>query len=165
MTERRDSDSHRSRPPFWRVVMPGYLLAAVVASVLGSIVQTQFNLGQLGSLGADIAFGERIGTTLFDLGSFGPTLLALTAVTFGVALPVASLISRFLPRYSGVLYFLAGFIGIWVAFRSADAVLPMPTLVAATRGWFGLLLMMAAAGFGSWLFARIVRGRSHGRAR
>ena len=105
-----------------------FVLAVLVASVLGAMVQTQFNLARLSALGVPIPLRERIDTTLFDLGSFGPTLAAITAITFLLALPVAGLLARGLPRLRGVLFFAAGFVGIWVAFRTVDALVPPPTL-------------------------------------
>jgi hypothetical protein len=143
-----------------------FVLAVLLASALGAIVQTQFNLARILALGAPITWRERIDTTLFDIGSFGPTLAAITAVTFLIALPVAGVLAHVLPGLRGVLFFAAGFLGIWVALRTVDALVPPPTLIAATRGVFGLLAMMAAAGLGSWLFSRRVwKGRHHGRSR
>ena len=42
------------------------------AGILGSIIQTQFNLLAIGQIGPAIDFATRLETTLYDLQHFGP---------------------------------------------------------------------------------------------
>ncbi|PAU88269.1 hypothetical protein CK507_06860 [Pseudomonas sp. WN033] len=134
-----------------------YLLAVVVASVLGTLVQTQFNLAALRLIGTDIPVGVWLSTTLADLRGFAPIFALMVAVTLLLALPVAAGLGRIFKPWRGVLFFLAGAVGIKVAFDIADHLLPMPTFIAATRGLAGLLAMMLAVGIGSALFGRLTR--------
>ena len=132
-----------------------YLLAVVVASVLGTLVQTQFNLAALRLIGTDIPVG--LSPTPAALRGFAPIFALMVAVTLLLALPVAAGLGRIFKPWRGVLFFLAGAVGIKVAFDIADHLLPMPTFIAATRGLAGLLAMMVAVGIGSALFGRLTR--------
>lgn len=137
-----------------------YLLAVVIATVLGTLVQTQFNLAALGLIGTDIPFTVRLTTSLADLRGFTPIFGVMVAVTLLLALPVAAGLGRVFKPWRGVLFFLAGAVGIKVAFDIADYLLPMPVFIAATRGIAGLLVMMLAVGVGSAVFGRLTRPKS-----
>ncbi|WP_373185803.1 hypothetical protein [Halopseudomonas sp.] len=134
-----------------------YLVCVLLATALGSIAQTQLNLWELQQLGVPIPWSERLDATLRDLGGFTPFFGVMVAATFVVALPVAHGLGKIFKPWRWLLFFLAGSVGIWVAFLTANYVLPMPTFIAATRETPGLLIMMAAVGMGSWLFGRLTR--------
>ncbi len=136
-----------------------FLLAVAFATVLGSIIQTQFNLASLQSLGAPVSLSVRLSATVRDLLSFTPAYAAIMCVTLLCALPLAALAARFLPAWRLPLYFLAGGLGLLVAFQIADAVAPMPTLIAATRSAEGTAAMMLSGAFGGLLFATLWRTR------
>lgn len=134
-----------------------FLLSVLVATVLGTLMQSQLNLYELQQLGTPISLEQRMLTSLRDLTGFTPIFALMVSVTFICALPVAAGMSRIFKPWRGLLFALAGGVGIWVAFRVADHFLPMPTFIAATRETTGLLLMMAAVAVGSWLFGRLTR--------
>lgn len=137
-----------------------YLLAVLVAMVLATIVQTQINLNDLQSIGVPISTEDRLRATGLDLVNFLPLMALLTAATFLFALPVAELIGRVLKPLRPLVYFCAGAVGIWVAFRITDMIAPPPTFIAATRDVPGLLLLMAMVGLGSLLFAVLTRPKT-----
>ncbi|HBX54144.1 MAG TPA: hypothetical protein DEH10_01835, partial [Pseudomonas sp.] len=58
-----------------------FVLAVLVATVVGSIIQTQFNLAALQAIGAPMPLDVRLRTTGQDLLGFSPTLGLL--VTLG----------------------------------------------------------------------------------
>lgn len=134
-----------------------FVLSVLLATVLGSLVQTQLNLNELVQLGTPLTMEQRLHTTLRDLLGFTPIFGLMVAVTFIAALPAAAFLGRIFKPWRWLLFLLAGGIGIWVAFRLTDHVAPMPTFIAATRDTQGLLLMMVAVALGSGLFGRLTR--------
>lgn len=134
-----------------------YLICVLLATVLGTVVQTQLNMWELQQLGVPLPWSERLAVTLRDLGGFLPFFVVMVAVTFIVALPAAHGLGKIFKPWRWLLFFLAGAVGIWVAFLVANYVLPMPTFIAATRETPGLFIVMAAVGMGSWLFGRLTR--------
>ena len=126
-----------------------YLLAVLVATLLGSLVQTQFNLAALQAM--DVPD---------DLLTFTPIFVVMVAATLLLALPLAEVLGRIFKPWRWLLYFLGGFVGIWAAFTLANTLLPMPTFIAATRETSGLLSMMAAVGLGSALFGRLTKPKA-----
>jgi hypothetical protein len=137
-----------------------FVIAVLIATALGSVVQTQFNATAIADLGFSVSFRDRIAMTLHDLGSFTPIYGLMVGVTLLFALPVAVLATRWIGGYA--LWFLAaGAIGILVAFLIANALLPMPTFIAATRGVGGILAMMFSAAVGAWAFGAMLARRRH----
>lgn len=137
-----------------------FLLAVLVAVLLATLVQTQFNLYELQKIGTPILPADRIDASLRDLINFSPLMALIVAVTFIFALPAAEGVSRILKPWRLVVYFLAGAVGLWVAFQAVDWYAPPPVFIAATRELPGTLSMMAAVGVGSALFGRLVRPRA-----
>lgn len=134
-----------------------FLFSVLIATVLGTLMQSQLNLFELQQLGTAISAEQRLATSLRDLAGFTPIFALMVTASFIFALPVAAGMARIFKPWRGLLFTLAGGVGIWVAFRLADYLLPMPTFIAATRETTGLLLMMAAVAVGSWLFGRLTR--------
>jgi hypothetical protein len=134
-----------------------YVIGVLLATVLGSIAQTQINLWELQQLAVSFPWAERLAVTLDDLAGFTPFFGVMVAASFLVALPVAQGLGKIFKPWRWLLFFLAGAVGIWVACLVANYVLPMPTFIAATRGTPGLLILMASVGIGSWLFGRLTR--------
>ncbi|HDY97653.1 MAG TPA: hypothetical protein ENH72_04090 [Pseudomonas sabulinigri] len=137
-----------------------YLLSVVLATVLGSLVQTQFNLLFLQEMNVPVELPTRLATSWHDLLNFTPLFAIMVAATLLLALPVAEGLGRIFKPWRGLLYLLAGAAGIWVAFTLANYLLPMPTFIAATRVTAGLLCMMLAVGVGSWLFGRLTKPKA-----
>jgi len=77
-----------------------YALAVIAMAVSGTAVQTQFVLGALSDVGADIPLDERVSMTLFDIQGFAPTYAGFIAVGFAIAFFAGWLVIRFagLPR-------------------------------------------------------------------
>ncbi|MEH6563909.1 MAG: hypothetical protein V7756_01085 [Halopseudomonas sp.] len=137
-----------------------YLLSVVLATALGSLVQTQFNLLFLQEMDVVIDLPTRMTTSWHDLRGFTPIFVIMVAATLLLALPLAEALGRIFKPWRWLLYFLAGAGGIWVAFMLANYLLPMPTFIAATRVTAGLLCMMLAVGAGSWLFGRLTKPKA-----
>ncbi|TVS11116.1 MAG: hypothetical protein EA419_08970 [Wenzhouxiangella sp.] len=140
----------------------GWSAAVVAATVLGSMIQTQVNLAAIARIYQPVSFGDRIGTTAFDLVSFGPTWALIVALGFLIAFLVAGGLARRWPRHRVWLFPLAGFVAVVTALLVIDAMLPI-TLVAAARGVFGQLLLGLAGALGGWVYLQIVPQRQKGR--
>ena len=56
-----------------------YLLAVLVATLLGSLVQTQFNLAALQAMGVPVDGTTRLHSSLHDLRFFSPFLAVMVA--------------------------------------------------------------------------------------
>ena len=142
--------------PRWALTGIYFVIALLVGVVLGSIVQTQFNLAALQALGVEMPPGERIATTLHDLASFAPLYAVLFSVGFVVSQTAAALLSGWLGgRFLGLLCTGGAVVGLWATLWLVDTLAPPPTLVAATRGIAGLVAMLATAGVAGWLFAQL----------
>ena len=135
-----------------RRVIP-FLVAVLVATTWGAIVQTQFNLADLQALGATVPWSLRAQTTMQDLLGFGPLYAAVVVTSFALAFPVAALIARYWTLSRAVWFMLAGLVGLVVAIRVIDTVTPPPVLIAATRTTLGLFVMTAGGALGGWVFA------------
>lgn len=144
--------------------MAGAFIAALVfGAVLGSVIQTQFNLLALQNLGVEIGIGERLQTSLQDIVNFAPLYGVLFGVSFLLSQTAALLLGRVIGvRWQAPVCALAAAVGLWVTFSLADALAPMPTLIAATRGSGGLLAMLVGAALTGWLFARLIGVSSSG---
>ncbi|MDP2745737.1 hypothetical protein [Pseudomonas sp.] len=137
-----------------------FFLAVLLASVLGTVLQTQFNLANLQALGAPMPLGVRVHTTCLDLLGFSPTFAVLVILGFIFALPVASGLARVWPTGRWLLFALAGAIAVLAAMALANALLPMPTLIGANRTLAGTLGLMACGSLGALLFAVLARRSS-----
>ncbi|SED23545.1 conserved membrane hypothetical protein [Pseudomonas sp. 8BK] len=137
-----------------------FFLAVLLASVMGTVLQTQFNLANLQALGAPMPLGVRVQTTCLDLLGFSPTFAVLVILGFTFALPAASLLARVWPMGRWLLFILAGAIAVLAAMALANALLPMPTLIGANRSLAGTLGLMACGSLGALLFAVLVRRSS-----
>lgn len=134
-----------------------FFLAVLLASVMGTVLQTQFNLANLQALGAPMPLGVRVQTTCLDLLGFSPTFAILVLLGFVFALPAASLLARYRPALHGAIFALAGALAVLAAMALANALLPMPTLIGANRSLAGTLGLMACGSLGALLFALLRR--------
>jgi hypothetical protein len=131
-----------------------WLAAALVATLLGTIVQTQFNLAALQALNVHVSGTTRLQATAHDLVGFSPVYGALVAITLLLALTSSGLLARRWPSWRIGLHMLAGFAGVVVMLLLMNALLPV-TVIAATRSLAALLLMATCAGLAGWVFARL----------
>ncbi|MCH8543579.1 MAG: hypothetical protein LAT61_08415 [Alcanivorax sp.] len=137
-----------------------FILAVLCGSLVGSIIQSQFNLAAISALGAEVPLPVWLATTLEDIAGFAPLYAGMMAVSLLLGLLAAALFLRWLTpaqrtAWQVPVYALAGALGIFVAFQAANAAAPMPTLIAATRTGFGTLAMMLSGALGGWVFARL----------
>lgn len=131
------------------------LLAWVLASAWGSVVQTRWNLQALVDVGVNIPASDWWQVIGEDLMAFAPLYGGILAAGWLVALPVASRLARWWPAGRSALLASAAGVGMVAAVRAVDAVAPMPVFIDATRGVTGLLAMAAGAVLGGWLYARL----------
>lgn len=138
----------------FKATAAAFFIALVVGTLLGSVVQTQFNLLALQDLGVDIGLGARLSTTFQDVLHFAP----LYALVFGLSFLMSTLITGLMLRLLGwrarvLFHALGAAIGLWATFAVVNALAPMPTLIAATRSPGGLVTMLLAAACAGWLYA------------
>jgi hypothetical protein len=131
-----------------------YLAAAIVTTLLGTVVQTQFNLAPLAGFGAPVPAGLRLEVMARDLAGFAPTFGALTLAAFLIALPVTGLIRRRIVRGRAALYALAGAVAIATMLVLMKAALGL-NAIAAVRGAGGFATLVIAGAIGGWVFARL----------
>jgi hypothetical protein len=149
----------RARP--WLLRLVALTQALLIAVIWGSIVQTQFNVAALEAMGAAVSNGQRLQVTASDLIGFTPIYAVIVLLGLLCAFPVAAFLARSAPSYRLPLFALAGMTGIATAIRIVDVATPAPTLIAATRGVGGWLLMAAGGALAGWWFARRTAPRSN----
>ncbi|MGH8481222.1 MAG: hypothetical protein ACRES8_02035, partial [Nevskiaceae bacterium] len=106
-------------------LIAAWLAAVAATAVLGSVVQTQFNLAELQALGVPVTAGARLGTTARDLAGFGPLFGALVAIAFLIAFVVTGLLRRWLVRGRAALYALAGAVAVMAMLAIMTALLEL----------------------------------------
>lgn len=136
-----------------------FVVAVLIAAVLGSLVQTQLALAALGQLGVDIGLGERLRATAADLRGFAPTYAGLVAAGFLLAFPVAALLTRWLPALRHRLYALAGATAMLTALVLMQQLIGLMP-IASARGVTGLSLHALAGAAGGLGFAWLRSTRS-----
>ena len=134
----------------------GYLVAVVVTAVLGSLIQTQFNLAAITSLGTPVPAGERFATTWHDLAHFAPLYAILIAFALGLALPIAALLVRLFRKRRIELHMLSAAAGVTTVLILMNQLTPI-TPIAATRDSIGLLSLSLPATLGGAVYALIYR--------
>jgi hypothetical protein len=140
-------------------VVAAWLLAVLLATVLGAVVQTQFNLASLTGMGVEVSLAQRIGATLHDLVNFSPLYGLLVAAAFLPAFTVSGLLARGWPRWRIPLHVGAGLTAIPVALLVINRLLPVNPLSAA-RGQAGVLALGLCGALAGMVFARLARRRT-----
>ena len=135
-----------------------FVLAWLLATVWGTVVQTQFTLQALVRLGVEMPLGLRALVSAQDLVGFGPLYAGIVLAAWLPAFVVAMALSRRWPAWRSWLIPVAAGIGLVVAVKAADAVAPMPVFIDATRGLGGLLSMAAGCVLAGIVFERRTRG-------
>ncbi len=128
-----------------------WLAAVAVVTLLGSVVQTQFNLARITGLDVAVPWSMRIETTLFDLAHFAPVWAAIMALAMVIGLPIAGLLAWRWQAFRQMLYPLAGFVAVLAALLVMDAMLPV-TPVGAARTWIGLISMALPGALAGWTY-------------
>ncbi len=137
-----------------------WILAVLSAYGLAAVTATQSVLASLEAMGVHVERPDRIRATLADLVGLAPTLLPLVAGGFLVAMIVAALLARRLPRLRTPLLALAGgvtLVVIHLALKASLGVTPLP--IARTLA--GLLVQGLAGAIGGGVFAVLTRRRRH----
>lgn len=147
------------KPPrrHWTHHLAPLLLAWLLATAWGSVVQTQFNLQALVGLGVPMPAALRMETTWRDLIGFGPVYAGILAAGWLPALLLAAWLARRWPTWRSPLLASAAGLSLIAAVRAVDAVAPMPNFIDATRGLTGLLLMAVGAVLAGWVYAQLTR--------
>lgn len=159
MTDFGKTSFTRWTGPATRALLP-WTVAALTAALLGSIVNTGFNMAALQRMGASVPPLAWLGATLHDLYSFMPFYMLIVACATGVAFPVAELVALRLRRRRETLLVAAGAAGLVAAFATANHVSPMPTVVAATRTPAGYVAMLCTGMVAGIVFAVLNRRSS-----
>lgn len=139
-------------------VMAAWLLAVLTATVIGSIVQTQFNLAAIVNLEVAVPVGTWLLTTIQDIFSFGLLYGILVAIALAIGFAVAALLSKYTSLPRNFMFVLAGAVAVLVLLVALNTALPM-TPIAATRNIFALLLMALAGAPAGWVYTRIRPGK------
>jgi len=138
-----------------------FLLAVVVTAVLGSIIQSQFNLASITALGLSVPVSTRFEVILFDLLSFAPTYGIIAAFALLIALLVAAWPASVFPALKQFWYGLAGFLAIYTALVIMNAMLPV-TVIGAARSTAGMMSLSMAGALGGWLYGLLWAQRQNG---
>lgn len=146
---------------FVRILL-SFVLSVAVTVAVGAVVQTQFNLAALQGLGVDIPWSLRLDATVHDLVNFTPVFAILVFAAFFCAFPVAALLSTVFSPIRSFTYTLAGAAALYIAFFIINTLLPMPTLIAATRTLEGVVAMSLPGAIGGYLHARLTRRKRRG---
>lgn len=127
------------------------LAAVLLATVLGAVIQSQYNLAGIAALDVPVPLSTWIATTLKDIVGFGMLYGLLVAVAFFVALPVAAWLSRRFVDRAPWIFMLAGGAAVAALLLLLKAVLPM-TAIAATRDPSAVVLMALAGVPAGWVY-------------
>ena len=140
-------------------VVAAWLLAVLCATLLGAVVQTQFNLASLSGLGVEVSLAERLRATLHDLVNFSPLYAVVVAAAFLPAFLLSGLLARGWPRWRLPLHVAAGLAAIPVALLVMNRLLPV-TPIAAARGQAGVLALGLCGALAGLVFARLAGRRT-----
>ncbi len=132
-------------------ILVAYVVAVLVAYLLGATAATQSVLASLEAMGVVVSLGERLSTTGKDLIGMFPAYGLIIAVAFAIALPIATNIARYLPRWRAFGLVVAGVVAMIVPHLLMREFLEI-TPVAAARTVVGLLVQGLAGGVGGYAF-------------
>jgi hypothetical protein len=132
-------------------ILVAYLVAVLVAYLLGAMAATQSVLASIEGMGVVVTLAERVSTTGKDLIGMFPSYGLIIALALAIALPVATTISRYLPRWRAFGLVSAGVVAIVVPHLLMRELFEI-TPVAAARTTVGLLVQGLAGGVGGYAF-------------
>ncbi|MEQ8268076.1 MAG: hypothetical protein RH982_12840 [Parvibaculum sp.] len=136
-----------------KIVM-AFVLAVIVATVLGSIAHTQFVLAGLTDLNVVIPLSERISMTLQDIAGMGPLYGGIVGLGFLAAMLAGALVFRFAGTQRTLIYSVAGAVAVAVALTAMGMVYDI-TPIAGARSTAGFIAQMIAGALGGLTFARL----------
>jgi hypothetical protein len=135
-----------------------FIVAVLVAYLIGAALATQHVLGALTDMGMDITFAVWAEATLHDLIGMFAIYVPLITVAFLIGIPVALLISRGRPGWRRIGYIVGCFTSI-VAIHSLMPQVLDVTPVAATRYFSGLMMQGFAGAVAGYVFYLLGRAR------
>jgi len=147
-----------------------FITAVFVTTVWGSIIQTQYNLSAINSIGAGVGSGLWIASTFRDIFSgFSPTYAGYIVLP---SLLVAFILASWVAKLSGVSRVLllgaAGGFAIAIGIPFVNWLAPVALLVGASRDVSCTLLMALGGVLGGVIFSvmssRDTKSRLHERA-
>ncbi|MFP6807876.1 MAG: hypothetical protein VB957_11955 [Pseudomonadales bacterium] len=128
-----------------------FFVAVIAAYILGAIFISQGNIASIIELGFEITTAHRLDAALHDVTHMTDIYLPVIAVSFLIAMPVATLIIKYVPNLRMIGYVLAGAVGL-VAIHMIMKMLLGFSGIAATRTVVGLLAQAVAGGVGGYMF-------------
>ncbi|MFJ1570952.1 PQQ-dependent sugar dehydrogenase [Pseudomonas sp. NPDC088322] len=132
----------------------GVLAASLVTALLASIIQTQLILSELIGLGAPITASIRMHSTVTDLMTFAPIMMAIAVATLAPALLLAHWLANKVSVPRMALCAGAGMCGLWTVFWLMRSVIPMPA-IPGTRDLLGQVLMASTGIVAGLLYAQL----------
>lgn len=138
-----------------------FVAALATTTLLGAVIQTQFNLAALQELGVPVPPTVRLRATAHDLVGFTPTYGAVMAAGLLIAFIVSGLLARALPGIRTALHVLAGATAVVTAIETMVFVFEI-TPIAAARGLVGLGALAVGGALGGWVFARLAPAPANG---
>ena len=131
--------------------MSSFLVAVIAAYLLGAIFISQGNIASVIALNFDVSLAQRFEAALHDVTNMTGIYLPVIAVSYLLAMPVATFIIKYLPQHRMILYIAAGAAGL-ITIHIIMKLLLGISGIAATRSVIGMLAQAVAGGVGGYLF-------------
>ena len=132
-------------------IIVSFFVAVIAAYILGAIFISQGNIASIIAMDFDITVAQRLDAAFHDVTHMTDIYLPVIAVSFLIAMPVATLIIKYVPNLRLIGYVLAGAAGL-VAIHVIMKMLLGFSGIAPTRTIVGLLAQAIAGGVGGYLF-------------
>ena len=132
-------------------IIVSFFVAVIAAYILGAIFISQGNIASIIAMDFDITMAQRLDAAFHDVTHMTDIYLPVIAVSFLIAMPVATLIIKYVPNLRLIGYVLAGAAGL-VAIHVIMNMLLGFSGIAPTRTIVGLLAQAIAGGVGGYLF-------------
>jgi hypothetical protein len=139
-----------------RIVL-GFILAAVIATALGSAVHTQMIIAGLTGAGATIPADMRLSMTANDFIGLAPQFGVVVAIALAIGFLVAAVLRRALKPLAPIAFPLAGAAAIAVALTVMHIAFDGITPIAGARTPLGFALECLAGAAGGLVFSMIAR--------
>lgn len=131
-----------------------WALAVLLTAIVGSIVQTQFNLAAIAALSEPIGVMTRLQVTAQDLLGFMPPWSLVVALALLPGFTVAAALHRWTQWNRWVWFMVAGVAALACALWLLNSVFPI-TPIAALRSSAGYWAMVSSGALGGWLYVRL----------
>ena len=132
-------------------IVGSFLVAVIAAYILGAIFISQGNIASIVAMDFDITLAQRFEAAIHDVTHMTDIYLPIIAISFLIAMPVATLIIKYVPNLRTIGYVLAGAAGLLAIHLITKMVLGFSG-IAPTRTIVGLLAQAIAGGVGGYLF-------------